>query len=250
MSDEIVAPQGDAVGEPPPTETPTGPTAAQLAAELESERVARKKADDDRLATLGRLEKAQSELNSVRQALGNQTPDAATTTAYQLPTPEPEGEAFDWDNPIAEINKRADARAQAIVGQLVPQIVGLIDSNVQPIMKMTVPDYDDIKSEVDSAIKTMGYQNITHARAVNPALVELAINAARGAKAGQTQAPAPAVPPASEPTAPTPDSAAISAEIARLERLRAAAIGGGAAPAAPATSQLTPEQIEHMEQIG
>jgi hypothetical protein len=257
MSEEIVAPQGDAGGEVPvvPQIQQDG---AQLAAELEAERTARK---SDQLAYEGRLKKEQDakkrqaevaaqygvQFDSDGQVIGN---PAFTPTGQQPVAPVvPEPETFDWDNMDGEINRRVDQR----LNQLVPQMVGLIDKNVEPVMRMSLPDFENIKTDLDAAVKALGFQNMTHLRAVNPAAEQVAINSARGAVAGRAAAvaPVPVAPtPAAIPQANPDDIAKMRAEADRLERLQSAAIGGGSAPASPTSSKLIPEQKEHMEQLG
>jgi len=160
--------------------------------------------------------------------LVNQGPNF-TTESQQAPEPTDEADEY-YADPVAFTKKHAGQIAQQMFAQALPGLVGLIDETQKPLLKMVNNDWDDIEGDVVSTLRDLGLSSITHAKAVNPKLVDLAIQAARGKRVQSEEG--------------------LKAEQERRARLAAAATGSGTTTPASSPSQLTAEQQEEARQIG
>jgi hypothetical protein len=208
------------------------------------------KLENDRKADLGRLNKEQEKIARTREQLtgsgyttddeGNLITDPATQR-YQQPAPKPEPEVellFDTETD-AGIQKRiqagVDAGMQRIMGQITPILNQVVSSSV---IGPQHPDWKEIAPEVEATLKQMGYLGgVAQAMQMNPAMLDVAINAARGKRG--VVAPTP-------PTLGTQDT-----EAARQAALGSAGrIGGSGGSGLPTRSDLDPAVLAEGKRQG
>jgi hypothetical protein len=244
------------------TAVPQAEPATDVAAELAATKAALEKEKADRNADLGRLQKEREEKQRILEAAraynvpvddsGNAAYNPATQQQQQF-TPEPTPTEFNWEDPAAEVDRRVEAGLNRVLGQLIPNFVGLIDQGARQVMELTVPDFKDIKPDVDEALRDMGFRNMTELRARDQSgkLEQLVLNAARGKRAMANPAPTPT------PVAPTPDPAVVAqaqqvrqAEADRQDRLASVSTGTASASPSAGTNPLNAEQEAHRQQIG
>ena len=108
--------------------------------------------------------------------------------AYQAPATDPEPEDF---NPydVGQVRNMIQQEATRIAGQMVGGLMPVIDRSLETSLAQQYNDYNDIKQDTTATLRAMGYQGIAHAQAVNPAHLDIAINAARGKRGSSAPAP-------------------------------------------------------------
>ncbi len=201
---------------------------------------------------MGRLKKTQAAEKRIREFAqqhgvtfdddGNPIHGAAPAYTPPAPVESESDDSADYEayvaDPVAFIKKHnkeaVDRGVREQLGKIVPTLMKSIDETLDPILKSTNSDWDDISADARMFIQDMGFTSMTEAKAFNPKLVDMAILAARGKKNTHAILAAPK-----------------RAEQEELRQRRlAAATSGKPAPASTSGSVLTEEQKTEAEELG
>lgn len=206
----------------------------------------------------GRLDKANNVNNALIQQLESAGYIVDRDTGQIVggsptqPQPQPEPMEEDDDEEIPDpsydpagfkkwLSKRdaaiAQTTAQAISQQFMPMFAPVAESAFTQRVVSMVPDIGDLQADTIAILKDMGYTDPQYQANVNPKLVKIAVEAARGRRA--TAAP----PPAQDPKA-------LQEAARQAALLSVASVGGPGGAALPESVELDDEQRDAGKRLG
>lgn len=150
--------------------------------------------EQERRTWEGRLRTEQSRLGNIATNLAqygleaDQYGNVQQMAGYEAPVSEAE-DIIDYEDPAqtrARISALADQRATQIVGGALKAIAPLLGDLYEDRLMRKYTDWGDIGADTEQLLRQSGFQNAIQAAAMRPDILNMAVLAARGKRAGAT----------------------------------------------------------------